>query len=58
MSARTDKKIRQQYRRDHKAKALAEAERYAAHFRNSIKPPPWWMPRFIYVRLLRLLLTV
>ncbi len=53
MSSRQDKKMRQFMRKTYQAKVERLAEKYT----GLIKPRPKWLPSFLWVRLLKILIV-
>lgn len=58
MSGRQDKKLRQLYRRDFRQEVVKEAQEYAAHFKKRIRQKPWYIPRPLWVRIVRLVIEL
>jgi len=65
MSGKQSKKLRKLYRKDLAGKAKVQAEtidarikEYTAKLDTVLKPPPKWIPEFIWVSLQRIFLNV
>lgn len=58
MSQKTQKKIRQMYRRDTRDAVRQAAETQVNYFKQVLKPRPQWFPKWLWRKLLSIFVRV